>query len=507
MTLNAGTSTITFHGTNQTPSFAAGGFTYNNIVKTADGGGGFVLSGSLTCTNLTYNGSGGNYTFTLNTGFTFTFTGTLTLSGLDAVASRMLVQSSAPGTQRTIALGSTGTAMLTNVDFRDITFTGTNTPAAGTSMGDGQGNSNITFTAAVTRYWVGGTGNWNDPTHWSASSGGASGASVPILHDSPVFDANSFTAASQTVSGNVMRSGPTTMSAVTNNPTFDFLNPNGAGISFYGGLVFSPNMTVSIAGAAGSACGFTFYGRSSHNLDLQGVTFPANTSMAFSAVGGTYTLQSDVIVGGSFGLNNGTVNANGHNVTCTALTSSNGNTRTLTLGSGTWTLNGTGSVIQFSTMTNLTVNQNTSSVLVTDTSAGTKTIAHGGALTLNNLTITGGGSGTVAFGANILTLNDITVSNGPTTVTFTAGNGSTTVVTTVNFNGSSGNTLTVKSATGGSSAYLTIGSSANAHYASFQDVNANAGSSVWAVDNCTNVSNNHNVIFTQPSRLPVGGTG
>lgn len=36
------------------------------------------------------------------------------------------------------------------------------------------------------RYWVGGAGTWDasSTTHWSASSGGASGASVPTSSDS-----------------------------------------------------------------------------------------------------------------------------------------------------------------------------------------------------------------------------------------------------------------------------------------------------------------------------------
>ena len=33
------------------------------------------------------------------------------------------------------------------------------------------------------RYWVGGTGRWNDTAHWSASNGGSSGASVPTSAD------------------------------------------------------------------------------------------------------------------------------------------------------------------------------------------------------------------------------------------------------------------------------------------------------------------------------------
>ena len=42
------------------------------------------------------------------------------------------------------------------------------------------------------RFWVtGGTGNWNSTTNWSATSGGASGASVPGSGDTATFDANS----------------------------------------------------------------------------------------------------------------------------------------------------------------------------------------------------------------------------------------------------------------------------------------------------------------------------
>jgi len=42
----------------------------------------------------------------------------------------------------------------------------------------------------ATRYWVGGSGTWNasSTTNWSASSGGASGASVPTLADGVIFD-------------------------------------------------------------------------------------------------------------------------------------------------------------------------------------------------------------------------------------------------------------------------------------------------------------------------------
>src|SRR5439155_1152374 len=41
------------------------------------------------------------------------------------------------------------------------------------------------------RYWIGGTGNWSQTTHWSSSSGGVNGCSVPNASNPVFFDANS----------------------------------------------------------------------------------------------------------------------------------------------------------------------------------------------------------------------------------------------------------------------------------------------------------------------------
>lgn len=43
-------------------------------------------------------------------------------------------------------------------------------------------------------YWVGNSGNWTDPQHWSSTSGGNGGFGVPGANDNVYFDANSFTA-------------------------------------------------------------------------------------------------------------------------------------------------------------------------------------------------------------------------------------------------------------------------------------------------------------------------
>ncbi|MDR2979788.1 MAG: hypothetical protein LBV02_05060 [Bacteroidales bacterium] len=56
-----------------------------------------------------------------------------------------------------------------------------------------------------TYYWVGGTGNWSDNSHWASTSGGVGGSGcVPRAIDNVFFDDNSFTAPNQTVTVNAM---------------------------------------------------------------------------------------------------------------------------------------------------------------------------------------------------------------------------------------------------------------------------------------------------------------
>jgi hypothetical protein len=55
----------------------------------------------------------------------------------------------------------------------------------------------------ATRYWVGGSGTWDasTTTNWSATSGGAGGASAPVAADTVVFDSASGTGTCTTASG------------------------------------------------------------------------------------------------------------------------------------------------------------------------------------------------------------------------------------------------------------------------------------------------------------------
>jgi len=75
------------------------------------------------------------------------------------------------------------------------------------------------------RYWVGGTGTWNNSTttNWAASSGGAGGETVPTSTDNVIFDSNSgsgtVTVAATAASANCTINQPLTFT-FSGNPTF-----------------------------------------------------------------------------------------------------------------------------------------------------------------------------------------------------------------------------------------------------------------------------------------------
>ncbi len=51
-------------------------------------------------------------------------------------------------------------------------------------------------------YWIGGSGNWNNPVNWSLSSGGNVANAVPSINNPVIFDNNSFSSPSNTINLN-----------------------------------------------------------------------------------------------------------------------------------------------------------------------------------------------------------------------------------------------------------------------------------------------------------------
>lgn len=103
------------------------------------------------------------------------------------------------------------------------------------------------------RYWVGNGGNFEDTSHWSLTSGGTGGASVPDISDetNAIFDANSFNTGSQTVTLNDTAS-PVDLDflGVTNTPHINFngeyFETYGTTVRFVSGMTFTSDAGIYI---------------------------------------------------------------------------------------------------------------------------------------------------------------------------------------------------------------------------------------------------------------------
>jgi hypothetical protein len=313
----------------------------------------------------------------------------------------------------------------------------------------------------ASRFWVtGGTGNWNDTSNWSATSGGASGASVPGSSDTATLNASSgsgtvtldispdiqtltctgFTGTlafgTNTISLNstgTIYTGATTMT-VTGTPQIICTNSGSASRTITTGVVTEANsISFRITAGTGSV-GFTTNQTAVRNLDFTDGVNPTGFSGAFgnasntiygdfkASTGMTRTAGTGLL---TFAATSGTKTINTAGVTfdCpftfngvggtwqlqAALTS--GATRGLTLTNGTFDLNGYTATFGTFSSTNSNVRTlafgSTGKIVLMATSGTIFTTG-----TITNLTVTGtslvqatnGGAGTrsLTFGTGAL---------------------------------------------------------------------------------------------------------
>jgi hypothetical protein len=196
------------------------------------------------------------------------------------------------------------------------------------------------------RYWVGGAGTWNtsSTTRWSASSGGASGASVPTAADSVFFDQ----AGTYTVT---MTGALTCLDLTVSAGTVTFATGTTPTLAVSGSWSTTASTVWSSTGT------ITFNATTSKTVNTNGITL--NCNVTFSGAGGTWTLQSDFVAGTTrtVTLTNGTLALSTFTLTTGLFNSSNSNTRTLDFGTGKIALNTSSSFTVFtvSTSTNFAV--------------------------------------------------------------------------------------------------------------------------------------------------------
>jgi hypothetical protein len=473
--------------------------------------GGFYLStyaltvGAITINNTTFQASSsqtinitGNNTAVVNiTGASTSFTGTqvtFNLSYSGAVGTRTINNTSSTTTRVpnfNVSAGSDSIAMTTASNLGSLNFTGFSGTFGGTGTYNIYGDSSTVLTFPATMFF-----GASSPTFTLAYSGATGTRAVSQLKNSPVSPIINIASGSDTfqlVTGSYV-SGLTFQSGFTG--TF---SPGSASYNIVNGFA---------SGALLLSSGMTYTtGTETFNINVGSgftttVTSNSKTIYAITQVtgAGTVALGSALTLSNTYTLTNGIFNASNFNFSASVFSSNNSNTRTITMGSGTWTLSGTGTVWDLATTTGLTFNKNTANIVLSDTSTTARTFA-GGGLTYNNLTIGGatGISTTTFTGANTFaTLNSTkTVAH---TVTFPAS--TTTTFTNFSLNGTAGNLISITSSTTGTQATLSKSSgTVSASYLNIQDSNATGGATWQALlsNNNVNAGNNTGWIFSLAS--------
>jgi hypothetical protein len=418
---------------------------------------------ALTFNNLTITATANIYFTTLNGNITvdnnFTCTGS-------SVTVRPWIKSNTIGTQRTITCN--GTVTITNCDFTDTVGAGTGT-WSGTSVGNAGNNSGITFTGANTCTWTGGTGNANAAGEWS-------GSVIPIVHDSVVFDAGSFSADGQTCTWNLRHMPACDFSAT--DQTFNLAFSQDTYI--FGTQTWDSNMTLS-----GTARNLYWYNRSAVNFTpVVSVPHYLRTRCHNTTV----TLQGNLTNTYSSGITieeTATLDANDFNITALKMLVSSG---TFVMGNGTHTYSGTGTGVSapFYVADASTITREGSTIVLTGT--GAVSDFRGAGKVFNNLTYSGNNALVMANNYNN-TFATLTMDSTGGANTLTLYRSSVTTVSSFVATGSPGKVITINSDSAGTAAILSDSSGTNAcDYLSLKD-NTAQGGATWNATNSTVVSN------------------
>lgn len=421
LTFDAGTSNIVLSSNSAT--FYGGNKTFYNISFTSTIVGSRWIYGSNTFNDvaLTTNGSGVTI---LELNENQTINGTFSTTGSN-VERRGFIRSTVIGIPRVLNIESLS---VNNCDFRDITIAGTASGSSLTTSGDCGGNNGIIFSAPKTVYRVGNSNIWSNSNSWAVTSGGiGDSANFPLAHDTAIIDDNT------TVNNISLFYGYNIGTLDCSSRTIAFtLNYNASAI-WYGSHILSSSITPS----GGSAQ--TFSGRGAMTFISAGKTI--SSSITVDTPSGIFQLGDAFSSTSGITLNRGTFDAVSYNVTCTTFTSNISNIRTIKMGSGVWSLFGTGAVWNLTTQPiNLTFDKGTANIILTSSSTSSRTFT-GSGLSYNKLTIGGEtGVSTLTIDGNN-TFAEIastkTVAHTISLVTSTQKVGSWTV------KGSSGNLVTV----------------------------------------------------------------
>lgn len=479
LTITSNTATITCNNA-AAATFSGGAINYNGTSLVMNNGGIATVSASgITLANLTRNGTAVKTDQLVISATTLNVTGEFKVVG-NSPTNRVLVLSNVVGLARTVnAAVSSNHA---NVDWQDITGGGAGSPFTGASMGDAQGNTNITFDFPLTLYRVGAGGNWS-ASNWSLTSGGTTGQRVPLSQDTVNIDSG----ASGTVANDMPRLGAN-LNFTGFTGIFSFI-VSGA---IYGNFTFGAGMTTG-----GTSSIFDFGGRGAQTITSNGVTMSYRPRIICYT--GSYTLQDAFTNVGSGALfTTGTFNSNNFNCSFPALTVQGA---TVNMGSSTWTLS---SVAAIWTYTSGTINPGTSTIVSSNISATLRTFA-GGGQTYNNFSyVVNGSTGQLNItGSNTFNVFNFSDTTNARTLAFTAA--TTNTFTTFNVNGTAGKLMTISSITAASHTLSKASGTVSDDYLLITNSIATGGASWYAGANSTDGGGNTGWQFSAPSSATSGG--
>jgi hypothetical protein len=278
-------------------------------------------------------------------------------------------------------------------------------------------------------YWnLAGAQNWS-ATAWAPGSGGSPDINnFPLAQDTAVFD-NAGAAGTITTNA-AWNIGTLNMSGRTSACTIDWSN---SGPFYYGNVLLGSGVTPGTTGAP------TFAGRGAQTITSNGNTWSG--ALTINCFTGTVQLADalTIIAARTLTLTSGTFDAVSYNVTTGLFADSGTVARTLKMGSGTWTLSGTGNVWAINNTTNFTFFKGTANIVLSDTSATDRGFV-GNGLSYNKLTI-GGTTGTSTF--TISGTNQFTEIASTKTVAHTIGGTQSQTFGKWSVTGTAGNVVTL----------------------------------------------------------------
>ncbi len=174
-------------------------------------------------------------------------------------------------------------------------------------------------------FWVGGTGDWSDPQHWSFTSGGPGGACVPSGVDNVFFDEKSFSASGQFVNIDAPSAQCKTMdwSKVMFKPRLS--GPVNNAVTIYGSLYFSPDMSMDFKG------NFRFAAKGpGQEIRSAGIVFQKDLHFTGN---GSWKLLDALEINHTLRMDAGTLNTNNEDITLEHFVSVSQSARSILLGS------------------------------------------------------------------------------------------------------------------------------------------------------------------------------